>query len=100
MARFAFAMVSSASGGRTKPACSVRSVTAVTIPDADIGLPVLYACDRLVRSAQEVTEDVSDKRRRYSQIMGYPVCGEYLGDGRICKMGRNHAGSRNTVRPA
>ncbi len=26
-------------------------VTAVTIPDADIELPVLYACDRLVRSA-------------------------------------------------
>ena len=26
-------------------------VTAVTIPDADIELPVLYACDRLVRAA-------------------------------------------------
>lgn len=26
-------------------------VTAVTIPDADIELPVLYACDRLIRSA-------------------------------------------------
>jgi hypothetical protein len=35
-------------GVHTLPA---DDVTAVTIPDADIELPVLYACDRLVRSA-------------------------------------------------
>jgi hypothetical protein len=47
----------------------------------------------LVDPAQDVVAaDVTSKRRRYSQIMGYPVCGEYLGSGRICKMGRQHVG--------
>jgi hypothetical protein len=42
------ALVVRYAGTQTLPA---DDVTALTIPDADIELPVLYACDRLVRSA-------------------------------------------------